>query len=58
MFVGVGKREEDAAGVVGGAVAALGGVIVVWHWRVGWTGMGQPLLEACLVRVITIRRRG
>lgn len=42
LFVGVGKREEDAAGVVGGADAALGGVIVVWHWRVGWTGMGQP----------------
>lgn len=28
--------------MVGRADAALGGVIVVWHWRVGWTGMGQP----------------
>lgn len=57
--VGVGKREEDAAGEAGGSscgawggnrgVALAGGLD--WDGAVRWR-------EVCLVRVITIRRRG
>lgn len=31
----------------------FGGGYVVWHWRVGWTGMARRW-KACLVRVTTI----